>query len=89
MLNYERAKHCREAWLSVDGDCSTGEAQIKLADWDEARRVVFKAVPDVAGFGVIPTSGGYNHLSAEFGGVCAESPYRFMSLRNDVAVAST
>ena len=88
LLNHERSKHCREAWLSVEGDCSTGGQKIKLADWDEARAVIFKADPRVVGDGVIPTSGGYNHLSSEFADSCAGNPYRFMSFIDGVATTT-
>jgi len=88
MLNNERAKHCREAWLSVEGDCSTGEQRIRLTDWDEARAVVFKADPRVVGDGVIPTSGGYSHLSAEFADTCTDQPFRFMSFRDGLATTT-
>ena len=88
VLNYERAKYCREAWLSVEGDCSSGEERIRLADWDEARRIVFKATPDVVGVGVVPTTGGYNHLTAEFSDSCADNDYRFMSLKDGEATAT-
>jgi hypothetical protein len=88
ILNYERAKRCKEAWLSVEGDCTDGEAKISLTDWDKARAVVFKALPYSDGSGVIPTSGGWNHLVSEFSETCANNPYRFMSFKDGIATAT-
>ena len=88
ILNYERAKRCKEAWLSVEGDCTDGEAKISLTDCDKARAVVFKALPYSDGSGVIPTSGGWNHLVSEFSETCANNPYRFMSFKDGIATAT-
>ena len=50
---------------------------------------MFKATPDVVGVGVVPTTGGYNHLTAEFSDSCAGNEYRFMSFRDGEATATT
>ena len=89
LLNLKRAKYCIEAWLSVDGDCSTGEERVRLGSWEDAKALKFRTIPYLEGDGVFPAAGGYTHHSAEFVGDCFNNDYRFLSLRDGLGIAST